>query len=80
MKLGPNETIELYRKVIVNAPYGRFAPLSQFAIAEIHQDQGEKNEAVAAYQTVVDNYPSSKKQPRRSSASVRLATSLPEDR
>jgi len=60
MKLGPNETIDLYKKVITNAPYGKFAPLSQFAIAEIHQDQGEKNEAVAAYQVVVDNYPSSK--------------------
>jgi outer membrane protein assembly factor BamD (BamD/ComL family) len=60
MKLGPNETIDLYKKVIVNAPFGRFAPLSQFAIAEIHQDQGEKNEAVAAYQSIVDNYPASK--------------------
>lgn len=60
MKLGPNETIDLYKKVIVNAPFGRFAPLAQFAIAEIHQDQGEKNEAVAAYQSIVDNYPASK--------------------
>lgn len=60
MKLGPNETIDLYKKVIANAPFGRFAPLSQFAIAEIHQDQGEKAEAVAAYQTVVDNYPATK--------------------
>ncbi|MBL9146113.1 MAG: outer membrane protein assembly factor BamD, partial [Verrucomicrobiaceae bacterium] len=42
------------------APFGRFAPLAQFAIAEIHQDQGEKNEAVAAYQSIVDNYPASK--------------------
>ncbi len=60
MKLGPTETIDLYKKVIANAPFGKFAPLAQFSIAEIHQDQGEKNEAVAAYQTVVDNYPTSK--------------------
>ena len=60
MKLGPNEVIGLYKQVITNAPFGKFAPLAQFSIAEIHQDQGEKAEAITAYQTVVDNYPSSK--------------------
>ncbi|MDB6119894.1 MAG: outer membrane protein assembly factor BamD, BamD/ComL family [Verrucomicrobiaceae bacterium] len=60
MKLGSEEVIKMYKQVITNAPYGKFAPLSQFSIAEIHQDKGEKNEAVAAYQAVVDNYPASK--------------------
>ena len=60
MKLGSEEVIKMYKQVITNAPYGKFAPLSQFSIAEIHQDKGEKNEAVAAYQQVVDNYPTSK--------------------
>lgn len=60
MKMGPNEVINLYKQVITNAPFGKFAPLAQFSIAEIHQDQSEKAEAIAAYQAVVDNYPSSK--------------------
>lgn len=60
MKLGSEEVIKMYKQVITNAPYGKFAPLSQFSIAEIHQDKGEKNEAVVAYQAVVDNYPASK--------------------
>lgn len=60
MKMGPNEVIGLYKQVISNAPFGKFAPLAQFSIAEIHQDQGEKAEAITAYQAVVDNYPSSK--------------------
>ncbi len=59
MKVGPQGVIEMYNRVISNAPYGKLAPLAQFAIAEVHQDQGEKNEAVAAYQAVVDNYPQS---------------------
>lgn len=60
MKLGAGEVIELYKQVIDNAPYGKFAPLAQFSIAEIHQEEGEKSAAVNAYQAVVDNYPSSK--------------------
>ncbi len=60
MKMGSDEVIKMYKQVITNAPFGKFAPLAQFSIAEIYQDKGEKNEAVAAYQAVVDNFPSSK--------------------
>ncbi len=61
VKMGPDEIVDLYKKVIANAPYGKLAPLSQFSIAEVYQDAGEKSKAVAAYQAVVDNYPSSSK-------------------
>lgn len=57
MKLGANEVIKFYEQIIKNAPFGKFAPLSQFSIAEIQQDLKEKDLAVAAYQKVVDNYP-----------------------
>ncbi len=57
MKLDAGEVIKLYEGVIANAPFGRFAPLAQFSIAEIHQDKAEKAQAIAAYQKVVDNYP-----------------------
>jgi outer membrane protein assembly factor BamD (BamD/ComL family) len=60
MKLGTEDTVKLYKQIIANAPYGRFAPLAQFSIGEVYQDKGDKNSAVAAYQGVVDNYPSTK--------------------
>jgi tetratricopeptide (TPR) repeat protein len=48
----------MYQTVIQNAPYGKLAPLAQFSIAEIYQEEGSKDLAVAAYQGVVDKYPS----------------------
>ena len=60
MKMGSEDVIKMYKQVITNAPFGKFASLAQFSIAEIHQDKGEKAEAVAAYQAVVDNFPTSK--------------------
>jgi outer membrane protein assembly factor BamD (BamD/ComL family) len=60
MKMGGSEVIELYKKIIANAPFGKLAPLAQFSIAEIHQDLGEKDKAVLSYQLVVDNYPNTK--------------------
>lgn len=58
MKMNSSDILGFYQKIITNAPFGKYAPLSQFSIAEIHQDMREKNEAIAAYQKVVDNYPS----------------------
>ena len=60
MKMGGEEVIELYKKIIANAPFGKLAPLAQFSIAEIYQDLSEKDKAVMAYQMVVDNYPNTK--------------------
>ncbi len=57
MKMGATDVIEFYEKIIKNAPFGKYAPLSQFSIAEIQQDMKEKDKAVAAYQKVVENYP-----------------------
>lgn len=59
-KVGGEDLVDLYKKIIANAPFGRLAPLAQFSIAEIYQDMGEKDKAVLAYQTVVDNYPTTK--------------------
>lgn len=60
MKLTSDDVIELYRTIINNAPFGKFAPMAQFSIAEIYQDRGNKNESITAYQGVVDNYPNTK--------------------
>lgn len=60
VKMGGEDVIELYQKIIKNAPFGKLAPLAQFSIAEIYQDLGEKDKAVLAYQLVADNYPNTK--------------------
>ncbi len=60
MKLGSEDVVEMYRAIINNAPFGKFAPLAQFSIGEVYQDRGDKDLAVTAYQAVVDNYPNSK--------------------
>ncbi|WP_322281421.1 tetratricopeptide repeat protein [Prosthecobacter sp.] len=57
MKLNTSEVIGFYEQIIKNAPFGKYAPLAQFSIAEIQQDMKEKDKAVAAYQKVVENYP-----------------------
>lgn len=57
MKVQSSEVIGFYEKIIKNAPFGKYAPLAQFSIAEIEQDNKEKDKAVAAYQKVVENYP-----------------------
>jgi len=60
VKMGGEDVVEMYRQIIVNAPFGKLAPLSQFSIGEVYQDMGEKAKSVAAYQSVVDNYPNTK--------------------
>ncbi len=59
-KMGGEDVVKMYQKIISNAPFGKLAPLAQFSIGEIYQDMGEKEKSVAAYQTVVDNYPNTK--------------------
>ncbi len=59
MKMNSSEVIKFYEKIIKNAPFGKYAPLAQFSIAEIQQDLKEKDKAVAAYNKVVENYPHS---------------------
>jgi len=58
LKLNTTDILGFYEKIIANAPFGKYAPLAQFSIGEIHQDSREKDKAIAAYQKVVDNYPS----------------------
>ena len=71
MKLSPTDVIGMYQKVISNAPFGKMAPMAQFSIAEIQQEKGEKDLAIAAYQGVVDNYPNT---PQASEAQFRIGS------
>lgn len=59
--VGPSmeRTIEMYQRVIKNAPYGTYAPQCQFNIGLAREQQRKYTDAVDAYQTVLDNYPTS---------------------
>lgn len=58
-KLDTAEQISMFERVIGNAPRGRRAAEAQFEIAKIHEEQNEKDAAIAAYTKVVEDYPSS---------------------
>jgi outer membrane protein assembly factor BamD len=57
--VGPSmeKTVELYTRIIKNAPYGTYAPQCQFNIGLAREQQRKYTDAVDAYQRVIDNYP-----------------------
>jgi len=59
--VGPSmqRTIEMYQRIIKNAPYGDYAPQCQFNIGIADEKQRKFTDAVDAYQLVLDNYPTS---------------------
>ncbi|MEI9998616.1 MAG: tetratricopeptide repeat protein [Verrucomicrobiota bacterium] len=59
--VGPSmqRTIEMYERIIKNAPYGDYAPQCQFDIGLADEKQRKFTDAVDAYQLVLDNYPTS---------------------
>ncbi|MEI6535431.1 MAG: tetratricopeptide repeat protein [Verrucomicrobiaceae bacterium] len=68
-KVGSNDLVKMYQGIIKNAPYSKYAGLSQFAIGEVYQDKGEKLLADTAFQAVVDNYPNT---PQSAEAQFRI--------
>ena len=59
--VGPSmdRTIEMYQRIIKNAPYGDYAPQCEFNIGLAKEKQRKYTDAVDAYQLVLDNYPTS---------------------
>src|SRR6516225_8999336 len=53
------KTQEMFRKIVVNAPYSSVAPLAQYGIGQALEKSGAIKAAVNAYQQVVDRYPNS---------------------
>jgi len=58
-KAMPEQIIDVYKKVVSNAPYSKYAPKSQFRIGELYKKIGFYEEARDAFQKVVEDYPSS---------------------
>jgi outer membrane protein assembly factor BamD len=59
--VGPSmdRTVEMYDRIIKNAPYGTYGPQCQFKIGLARENQRRYTDAVDAYQKVIDNYPTS---------------------
>ncbi len=55
-----DRAVEIYKKVVDNAPYGKLADEAQFRMAEALKKSERYDEAVQAFQRIVDDYPSSK--------------------
>lgn len=49
--------LEMYTKILENAPFTDFAPKAQFAMAEILKEDDRPREAIKAYEKVIENYP-----------------------
>ncbi len=56
---GQEKAIELYKHIIKSTPFGTYGDQAQFQIGEVYKAQGEYEEAQKAFQTVVDEYPTS---------------------
>jgi outer membrane protein assembly factor BamD len=56
---GENAAVEIFKKVIENAPYGKYAAASQYKVGLTLKAKGEFADAATEFQKVVDNYPES---------------------
>lgn len=54
-----DRAIEVYKKVVDNAPFGRMADQAQFKMAQTMKDAGRYDEATIAFQKILDDYPAS---------------------
>jgi len=50
---------EMYRALLGSAPYAKFAPAAQFKLGQSLESRKEYEQAIAAYQLVLDRYASS---------------------
>lgn len=55
-----DRAIEIYKRVVDNAPYGKSADEAQFNMAEALKRTERYEEAIAAFQKLSDDYPNSK--------------------
>lgn len=53
---GENAAIEIFKKVIENAPYGKYAAASQYKIGLTYKAKGYFEDATNEFQKVLDNY------------------------
>ena len=55
-----DRAVEIFKKIVENAPYGKFAEDSQFKLGEALKKSERYEEAVQAFHKIVEDYPKSK--------------------
>ena len=55
-----DRAVEIFKKIVENAPYGKFAEESQFKLGEALKKSERYEEAVQAFHKIVEDYPKSK--------------------
>lgn len=55
----PEQIAEVYKKVVLNAPYSKYAPIAQYRIGELYKRVEFYAEAQEAFEKIVENYPDS---------------------
>ncbi len=58
-RIGAEDQVAMFQKIIANAPQGTHAAASQYEIGLIHEEEEERDSAISAYKKVVQNYPRS---------------------
>jgi outer membrane protein assembly factor BamD len=54
-----DKAVEIFENIVKNAPYGTHGPLAQFKIGQAYKRDGNFEEAIIAFQKVLDSYPDS---------------------
>ncbi|MEA3328519.1 MAG: outer membrane protein assembly factor BamD [Candidatus Omnitrophota bacterium] len=54
-----NKALEIFQKIIENAPYGKYGDLSQYRIGIYYKDTAGYSEAVEEFNKLIDDYPKS---------------------
>ena len=59
-KVRDSELLSWFNSIIESAPFSKYSPLAQFALAESYQNDKKISLAIASYQKLVDKYPNHK--------------------
>lgn len=53
------KAIEIFSKVVENAPYGKYADVAQYKLAQCYMDMRDYINAALAFKEIIENYPKS---------------------
>ena len=59
-KVRDSELLSWFNSIIESAPFSKYSPLAQFALAESYQNDKKISLAITSYQKLVDKYPNHK--------------------
>jgi outer membrane protein assembly factor BamD len=54
-----DKAVEIFESIVKNAPYSQYGPLAQFKIGQAYKKDGNFEEAIMAFQKLLDSYPES---------------------